>query len=139
MDAKMVANQIKADATLKQIKEEMMVRLEAMIQNKENMMAKLDAHHERMMARTKACLAKTETTDLEANQEATESESEHEKVPKEVTAVETFGALKEWYEDRHLAVGRRRQPKKRAQGKVGRRPQMDNSPCRNGTAQVTWS
>jgi hypothetical protein len=133
MDTKMVANQVKPDAALKQMKENM-VRLEAMIQNQEKMMAKLDAHHERMLARTKICLEETETTDLEANLEATEPESEHMKVLKEDAAMETFGAPKEWYGNRHLAVGHRRLTKKLTQSKVGRRPQMDNSPCRNGTA-----
>jgi hypothetical protein len=34
-----------------------------------------------------------------------ESQAEHEEVPKEEATVETFGALKERYVDRHLAVG----------------------------------
>jgi hypothetical protein len=34
----------------------------------------------------------------------------------EETAVETVGTLKDRYGDRHLAVGRRRQPKKWTQG-----------------------
>jgi hypothetical protein len=41
----------------------------------------------------------------------------HEEVPKAEAAVETFGALKEWYRDRHLAVRCRSQPNKRTQGK----------------------
>jgi hypothetical protein len=67
----------------------------------QEMLAKLDAHHERMMARMdsqlekmEACLGKTEATDLKANPEEIESEVEHEEVPKEESAVETFGALK---------------------------------------------
>jgi endo-alpha-1,4-polygalactosaminidase (GH114 family) len=57
--AKMEANQAKTDANLKEMKEEMTARLEAMIQtnqermevNQGNMMAKLDAHHDRTLAR----------------------------------------------------------------------------------------
>jgi hypothetical protein len=78
---RMDANKVKAEDTLKQMKEEIMVGLETMIQNQEKMMARLDAHHERMMVRMKASLEKTETRDLEANPEETESESEHAKVP----------------------------------------------------------
>jgi hypothetical protein len=58
----MKANQAKTDASLREMKEEML--------------AKLDSHHERMMARMdsqlekiKACLGKMEATDLEANPE----------------------------------------------------------------------
>jgi hypothetical protein len=87
---------------------------------KEEILAELDAYHERMMARMysqlekmEACLGKTEATDLETNPE---SEAEHEVVPKEEAAVKTFGALKKRYWDRHLAVGRRGKPKKRIQG-----------------------
>jgi hypothetical protein len=59
------------------------------------MLAKLDAHHKRMMTRMdsklekmEACLGKTEATDLEANPEEMESEAEHEVVPKEEAALE---------------------------------------------------
>jgi hypothetical protein len=80
---------------------------ERMKANQGKMMAKLDDHHERMTARMDAQLEKTEET---------ESESTHQEVPKEEAAVETFGALKERYGDRHLAVERRRKPKKQTQG-----------------------
>jgi uncharacterized protein YhaN len=90
------------------------------------MLAKLDARHERMMARMcsqlekmEACLRKVEATDLEENQEGTEFEVEHEEVPKEEAAVETFGTLKEWYEDWHPAVRCHGQPKKQNQGSGG--------------------
>jgi hypothetical protein len=53
-----------------------------------------------------ACLGKTEATDVEANPEEIEFDSEHQEIPKEEATVETFGALKEWYWDRHLAAGR---------------------------------
>jgi hypothetical protein len=59
--------------------------------------AKLDAHHERILARMdyqlkkmEACLEKTEVADLETNPEEIESEEEHEEVPKEGATVETF-------------------------------------------------
>jgi hypothetical protein len=52
------------------------------------LMAKLDAHHERMMVRMdsqpekmEACIEKTEATNLEANPEKLESESGQQKVP----------------------------------------------------------
>jgi hypothetical protein len=40
----------------------------------------------------------------------------HEEVSKEVVAVKTFGVLKRQYGDRHLAITRRLQQKKRVQG-----------------------
>jgi hypothetical protein len=56
---------------------------------------------------------------MEANPEVMKSLVEHEKVPKEEAAVETFGTKKEWYRDWHLAVGRFRQPKNRPRAMVG--------------------
>jgi hypothetical protein len=67
-----------------------------------------------------ACLEKMEAMDLEANLEEMESESEHQEVPNEEAAVETVGTL----EDRHLAVGRHRKPKKRNQGDSGSRKKL---------------
>jgi hypothetical protein len=103
IQAKIDANQAKMGFDLKEMKEEMLARLEAMIQNNhDKMMARLDAHHERMMARmdsqvekVEACQEKTETMDLEANPEEIGSESEHQEVPSEEAAVKTFGSLKE--------------------------------------------
>jgi hypothetical protein len=43
----------------------------------------------------------------------------HEEFPKEEAAVETFGALKQQYGDRHLAIRRSGQPKKWTQGNGG--------------------
>jgi hypothetical protein len=71
---------------------------------------------------TTAYQEKTEATDLEANREGIESEAEHE-VRKDKAALETYGALKERYGDRHLAVGRR-QLKKRTQGDGGSRKKL---------------
>jgi hypothetical protein len=44
---------------------------------------------------------------LEATPEKIQSKAEHEEVPKEEAAVETFGALKEQYGDWHLVIGHR--------------------------------
>jgi hypothetical protein len=74
--------------------------------SREKMMAKLDAHHERMMFRMNSQLEKMEATDLEANPEEMQSKVEHEEVPKEEVTVETLGALKKRYGDWHLVVGR---------------------------------
>jgi hypothetical protein len=57
--------------------------------------------------------------DLEANPEEIESKAEHEDVPKEEAAVETFGALKERYRDQPLAVRHHSELKKRTQGSGG--------------------
>jgi recombination DNA repair RAD52 pathway protein len=107
MDAERDSNQAKMDTNVREMKEEMMARLEALIQNnQELMMARLDSNHKRIMARMdsqvekmEACLEKTETT------EEIESNAEHEEVPNEEDAGETFGTLKERYEDQHLAIG----------------------------------
>jgi hypothetical protein len=73
--------------------------------------AKVEAHHERMVAKMdiqlekmEACLGATEAVDLEANPEEIESEVEYEEVPKEEAAVETFRALEKWRGDQYLAV-----------------------------------
>jgi hypothetical protein len=54
-----------------------------------------------------------------ANPDELKSVAVHEEVPKEEIAVNTFGTLKKWYGDRHLAVRRRRKSKKRTQGNGG--------------------
>jgi hypothetical protein len=56
--------------------------------------------------------------------EETESKPEHQEAPKEEAAVETIGALEDWYGDRYLVVGGRRQPKKRTQGDGGSRKKL---------------
>jgi hypothetical protein len=68
-----------------------------------------------------SCLGETEAMDLEANTEETESEVEHEEVPKEEATVETSGALKKRHGDWYLAVRSHSQPKKRTQGNGGPR------------------
>jgi hypothetical protein len=71
-----------------------------------------------------ADLEEVEATNLEANPEEIESESEHQEVPKEEATVETIGALEDQYGDRHLAVGCCRQLKKRTQGGGGSRQKL---------------
>jgi hypothetical protein len=63
---------------------------------------------------TKAYLEKQE-----ANQEEIKSVAVHEEVPKEQVAVKTVRAPKKRHGDRHIAVRRRDQPKKRTQGNGG--------------------
>jgi hypothetical protein len=65
------------------------------------------------------CLESKEPTSVE-----TESVAGHEEVPKEEAAVKTVRTLKERYGDRYLAVGRRREPKKRTQGDGGCRKKL---------------
>jgi hypothetical protein len=49
-------------------------------------------------------LNKMDTVDLEANREKLEAVVEHREAPKEEATVETFGALKKRYGDRHIAI-----------------------------------
>jgi hypothetical protein len=67
-----------------------------------------------------ACSEKMEVCleSKEPTSEEMKSETEHE-VPKEDAIGETFGALKEWFRDRHLAVMRCSQLKKWTQGNGG--------------------
>jgi hypothetical protein len=64
--------------------------------NKEEMMAKLDASVNAWRVETTACQEATETYPemMEANPEDIESEAEHEKVLKEEAGVKSVGALK---------------------------------------------
>jgi hypothetical protein len=105
-------------------------KLERMEANQGNMDTKTDANLKEITAEmrawrkvTTACQEGMEAS-LESKEPAsveTEFESEHKDVPKEEAAVEIFGALKELYWDRHLAVGCRRQLQKRTQGDGGSR------------------
>jgi hypothetical protein len=67
--------------------------------------------------------------DLPPNPEKTEPEVEHEEVPKEEGAVETFGVLKEQCGGEHLAVGCCRQSKKQAQVNGGSQKKLPST-CR---------
>jgi hypothetical protein len=69
---------------------------------------KNDGGQEQMEAEIKSELGEMKITESEAV-------AEHEEVPKEQDAVKPVRALKKLHGDRHLAVGRRRKPKKRSQ------------------------
>jgi hypothetical protein len=113
MDAKTDANQEKMDTTLK----EMEAGQELL---KEEMLAKLDDHHRRMMARMDSQLEKMEaiveafkerlkemnTKDLEASQEKSEVVAEQQDIPKEEPTVKTVGAPEDRYGNQHLTIGR---------------------------------
>jgi hypothetical protein len=114
---------------------------------KEEMMAKLDTHHKRMMAKMdswlekmEACLEKTATLDSEANPEAIESESEHQEVPKEEAVVENLEAQEDRSEDQRPAVLCRNPRKRRTRGDFARAPEgptiekrrWHDSECNNG-------
>jgi hypothetical protein len=68
---------------------------------------------------TEACVG-----ELEANREKSDAVAELREVPKEQAAVETVRELEDLHGGRHLAVGRRRQPKKRTQGDGGSRKML---------------
>jgi hypothetical protein len=69
------------------MKEEMLAKMEA---NQERMMARMDTQLEKM----EACVGKTEVMNLDANPEEIVPESEHEEVPKEEAAMKTVRARK---------------------------------------------
>jgi hypothetical protein len=94
--------------------------------NQAKMMAKLDAHHESMIAKMDAQIEGTEAcvVKLEANPEESDAVAEHQEAPKEEARVQTFGALKEKYGNLHLAVGCRRQLRKRTQDDGGSRKKL---------------
>jgi hypothetical protein len=75
----------------------------------------------------KACREK-----MEAMREAcleVESVAVHEEVPKEEVAVKTVIVLKKRWRDRHLAIRRSGQPKKRTQANDGSRKKLTDA-CR---------
>jgi hypothetical protein len=78
-----------------------------------------------MKAMLEACLEKEE-----ANLEEIEVVVERQKVLNEEAAMETIGALMDRYGDRHLAVGCRRNLKKRTQGDGGSRQKLAAAPGR---------
>jgi hypothetical protein len=70
-------------------------------------------------------LNRVDTTDLKANGlKNSEAVTVHQEVPNEEAAVQTIGALEDRYRDRHLAVGHRRQQKKRTQVDDGCRQKL---------------
>jgi hypothetical protein len=84
----------------------------------------MNRHQERMEAAihslrlwrkeaTEACLESKEPTSVEIAQ------LEYPEIPKKEATVKSFGALKKWHGNRHIAVGRLEGPKEWTQGKVG--------------------
>jgi hypothetical protein len=122
------ANQAKTVANLREMREELRANQQHL---KEEILAKMEANKEMMDAwmaemrtwrkettacqeTTEACLESMKPTSFEI-----ESESEQQEVPKEDAAVGTFGTVNKHHGDRHLAIGRHGQPKKRTQGNGG--------------------
>jgi hypothetical protein len=118
MLAKMEA---KAYDNLKKIKESIKTNQATarLRQIKVEMMAKMDSQLEKM----EACLGKMEAIDLEANPEGMESKAVHEISKKEDT-VQTVRALRKWYGDWNLAIGGRGKLKKRTQGNGGSKKKL---------------
>jgi hypothetical protein len=130
--AEMEANQAKMEASQREMRQEMRAGQELMKEemltkmatNQEMMITKMNAHQERMdswLEILEAFLEKMEAM------EVIESELGHQEVTKEEATVQTFGALKKRYGDRHLAVGRQGQPKKRTRGNGGSRKKLATS------------
>jgi hypothetical protein len=90
------------------------------------MMAKLYDHHARTIAKMDAWIEGTEACvwKLEANPEMSDIVEKHQEVPNEKDTVETVRALEDWYGDWHLAIGCRRQAKKRTKGDGGSRKKL---------------
>jgi hypothetical protein len=86
---------------------------------------RIETGQEPVEAEIKISLIQVEATDLEANPEEKDTVAEQQEVPKEETAMKTFGALKKRHGDRHLAVGRHRKPKKQTHGDGGSRKKLD--------------
>jgi hypothetical protein len=76
---------------------------------------------EQMIAMTKANREKKEATDLKANQEDMEPESEYREVPMEDGVVKPVGRRKKRHRGRHLAAGRRGETKELTRGNCGRK------------------
>jgi hypothetical protein len=128
--------------------------MERLLGKIEAMQEKMISHHEEITAKIrvwrKNMKADRESTEaypekMKANPEEMKSVTVREKVLKEEVAVKTTRALKEWYEDLHLVVGRRRRPKKQTQSNGGFLKKL--VAARRGliprrcscTAQGTWS
>jgi hypothetical protein len=114
------------------LKQEMLAKMETNKErieaNQEKLDAKLDAHHERMMVRMNYHLEKMEAMvdvfeerfkkiedmDLEGNPEQSRRRSLKKGLQSKLSR-----ALKKWYVDHHLAIGRCRQLEKLTQGDGG--------------------
>jgi hypothetical protein len=98
---------------------------EKMNARQERTIAKMDASLEEMKVRRRETTVYLEATEayLESK-EPTPEVAEYQEIRKEEATVDSVGALEEWDGDRHLAVGRCRQPKKRTQGDGGSRRKL---------------
>jgi oligoribonuclease (3'-5' exoribonuclease) len=98
--------------------------------------SRIDANQEEMKAMLDACLELVKAYPGEL-----QSVAVHQEVPKDEAALEIIGALKDRPADRYLAVGCRRQTKRRTQGDGGSRqmlaarPQTRAPPYRSCTAK----
>jgi hypothetical protein len=110
--AQMNANQASSDANLREMRaghEEMAYMRAWGNQMKVRRKDKMDA----CLEKTETCVRPLKVTDLEANPEATQAVMEKQEVRNEEMIVDAIGALEDRYRDRHLAVRRRQEPKKR--------------------------
>jgi hypothetical protein len=139
MDAtqeKMDANQAKTDASqermnvsLREMKEEIKSGQAEMKSTVSAIQEKMDASIADMKDGRKERTALQEMTEAgldskEPNPEEMQSEAEHREVPKEHTAVKFVGGLRKRRRGRHLAAGRRGQPKERTRGNCGSRKKL---------------
>jgi hypothetical protein len=81
-DLKCIVAAIGRLETMMQNQEEMLAKMET---NKEKMMAKLVAHHKRIIAKMEACVGK-----LETNPEKSDAITERQEFPEAEVAVETI-------------------------------------------------
>jgi hypothetical protein len=115
---------------MKADREEMLAKMDAhhtrTEANYEDMMAKLDAHQERIKASVNAWRKemKANRGATEANPDEMKSVMVHEEVPKEEAAVKSLEALKKSRGYRYLAVGRCGEPQEWTQGKDGSRREL---------------
>jgi hypothetical protein len=128
---------------------EIMELLKAMfIEMNEEMLAKMGVNHKKMMTEMRAWREERkadqetrEATDSEANPEEKQCEAEQGKIPKEEAAVKSSGTMKKRHRGRHLAAGRRGEPKEtdprrlRIPEEVGCRLQEGVPPCKSGMTQ----
>jgi hypothetical protein len=103
----------------------------------EEMMAMVDAHHERMMA----CLGKTEadTEKTEPDPGMMQSTEEHQEMTKGEAAVMPVGESRKRHRVRSLAAERRQKRKERTRGNRGSRRKSAVA-CRKASrcVRVTW-
>jgi hypothetical protein len=116
----MFSVQIKTICSPEQMMAEMKTYRESTRTSHEEIMTKLDVHHERVMA----CLEKTGATILMANPEEMQSEAVQREVPKEDAAVETGRAQNKRHRDRHLPEKRHGQPEERTRGNCESRKKL---------------